>query len=51
MERASPLSPNEALEAYPPHPPPKKFDKAIKGPDRVACQYTLGFSLFEAKCP
>ena len=25
--------------------------EAIKGQDRVACQYTLGFSLFEAKCP
>ena len=25
MERAYHLSPNEALEAYPPAPPPKKF--------------------------
>ena len=25
--------------------------EARKGQDRVACQYTLGFSLLEAKCP
>ena len=27
------------------------YFEAIKGQDRVACQYALGFSLLEAKCP